>query len=278
IEQQRESSRNGLSLSVNHNYGSTKDAVSGAGKGDDAVSKGSSTLKAVDGVSQFLSGPTGDAKLGTSKQSTSQQVIEETNRASTLSAGNDVNLSANNAVQVTGGQLQAGRDINVKGRDVTLDAARGSYSQETRERQSWGGIHGGTSGGFKLGVGGSNGIASGDQSQESSTVTALQAGRDINLQASNDLNLIGTQAQAQRDIDLRAGNNLNIKAAQNNSSTDNTRKNGGGEAGIAVGPGGIGFYASVNIGKGDLEREGLQQQEAYLYAGNRLGFTSGQDT
>ncbi|WP_236425786.1 hemagglutinin repeat-containing protein, partial [Pseudomonas syringae] len=68
-------------------------------------------------------------------------------------------------------------------------------------------------------------------------------------------------------------NPLNIKAAQNN-----TRKNGGGEAGIAVGPGGIGFYASVNIGKGDLEREGLQQQEAYLYAGNRLGFTSGQDT
>nr|WP_259639805.1 hemagglutinin repeat-containing protein [Pseudomonas syringae group genomosp. 3] len=137
IEQQRESSRNGLSLSVNHNYGSTRDAVSGAGKGDDAVSKGSSTLRAVDGVSQFLSGPTADAKLGNSKQSTSQQVIEETNRASTLSAGNDVNLSANNAVQVTGGQLHAGRDINVKGRDVTLDAARGSYSQETRERQSW---------------------------------------------------------------------------------------------------------------------------------------------
>ncbi|EPM69006.1 adhesin [Pseudomonas syringae pv. actinidiae ICMP 18804] len=26
------------------------------------------------------------------------------------------------------------------------------------------------------------------------------------------------------------------------------------------------------------EREGKQQQEAYLYAGNHLGFTSGQDT
>ncbi|EGH48128.1 adhesin/hemagglutinin, partial [Pseudomonas syringae pv. pisi str. 1704B] len=77
---------------------------------------------------------------------------------------------------------------------------------------------------------------------------------------------------------LNAGNTLNIKAAQNDSSTENTRKNGGGEAGIAIGPGGIGVYASVNIGKGDLEREGKQQQEAYLYAGNHLGFTSGQDT
>ncbi|MDA3136779.1 hypothetical protein HG619_18410 [Pseudomonas syringae] len=47
---------------------------------------------------------------------------------------------------------------------------------------------------------------------------------------------------------------------------------------MAIGPGGIGVYASVNIGKGDLEREGKQQQEAYLYAGNHLGFTSGQDT
>nr|WP_328803393.1 hemagglutinin repeat-containing protein [Pseudomonas triticifolii] len=277
-EQERESQRNGLSMSLNHNYGSTRDAVSGAGQGDDAVSKGSSTLKAVDSVGQFLSGPTGDLKFGNSKQSTSTQVIEEANRASTLDAGNDLNLSANNDVRVTGGQLQAGRDINVTGRDVTLDAARGSYSQETRERQSWGGIHGGTSGGLKLGVGGSNGIASGDQTQQSSTVTGLQAGRDVNLQASNDLNLIGTQVQAQRDIDLRAGNDLNIKAAQNDSSTENTRKNGGGEVGLTFGSEGVGVYASVNIGKGDLEREGQQQQEAYLYAGNRLGFTSARDT
>ncbi|WP_256574731.1 polymorphic toxin-type HINT domain-containing protein, partial [Pseudomonas sp. PA15(2017)] len=31
-------------------------------------------------------------------------------------------------------------------------------------------------------------------------------------------------------------------------------------------------------GKGDLEREGQRQQEAYLYAGDRLNFTSGRDT
>ncbi|QVX15944.1 filamentous hemagglutinin N-terminal domain-containing protein [Pseudomonas congelans] len=278
VEQQRENSRNGLSASIDHNYGSTKDAISGTGKGEDATSKGSSVLKTVDSTSQFLSGPTGDGKFGNSKQGTSQQVVEMTNRASTLNAGNDLNISASNDVQISGGQLQAGRDINIKGRDVTLDAAKGSYSQETSEQKSWSGIHGSSSGGFKLGVGGSSGVANGDQSQESSTVTGLQAGRDVNLKASNDLNLIGTQAQAERNINLNAGNTLNIKAAQNDSSTENTRKNGGGEAGIAIGPGGIGVYASVNIGKGDLEREGKQQQEAYLYAGNHLGFTSGQDT
>ncbi|QXH97518.1 hemagglutinin repeat-containing protein [Pseudomonas ogarae] len=81
-------------------------------------------------------------------------------------------------------------------------------------------FRGGTSGGFKIGVGGSNGIASGDSEQQTSTVTSLDAGRDVNLRASNDLNLIGTQVKAQRDIDLRAANNLNIRAAQNDSARE----------------------------------------------------------
>ncbi|WP_256562825.1 hemagglutinin repeat-containing protein, partial [Pseudomonas sp. PA1(2017)] len=41
---------------------------------------------------------------------------------------------------------------------------------------------------------------------------------------------------------------------------------------------GVGVYVSVNVGKGDLEREGQRQHEAYLYAGDRLNFTSGRDT
>ncbi len=36
-------------------------------------------------------------------------------------------------------------------------------------------------------------------------------------------------------------------------------------------------YISVNIGKGNMERERQQQQEAYLFAGNQLAFTSGRD-
>ncbi|WP_459748298.1 hemagglutinin repeat-containing protein [Pseudomonas sp. 3A(2025)] len=278
IEQQREQQRNGLSGTINHNFGSTKDAVSGAGKGDDNVSKASSTLKAVDSVSQFLAGPTSDGKFGTSKQSTTEQVTEQSSRASTLEAGNDVNLSANNDVRVRGSQMQAGRDINVMGRDVTLEAAKNSFSQENRERQSWGGIHGGTSGGFKIGVGGSNGQISGDSSQGSSTVSSLTAGQDINLKATNDLTLVGTQANAERNIDLQAGNNLNIRAAQNDADSQNNRKSGGGEVGLSVGSEGVGIYASVNLGKGNLERESQQQQQAYLYAGNRLAFSSGQDT
>ncbi|WLH54016.1 hemagglutinin repeat-containing protein [Pseudomonas tolaasii] len=278
MEQQREKERNGLSVAINHNYGNTKDAVSGAGKGEDNVSKGSSTLKALDAMGQFINGPTGDAKFGNSKQSSSEQVVEQTNRSSTLNAGNDVNLSAGNDVTIKGSQLGAGRDINIKGRDVTLDVAKGGISQENTQSQSWGGIHGGTSGGIKVGVGGSHGVANEDRNRESATATNLDAGRAINLNASNDLNLIGTQAKAGRDIDLKAGNDLNIRSEQNGATSDSNRSSGGGEVGITVGSEGFGFYASVSLGKGNLERDSKRQQDAYLYAGDRLGFTSGKDT
>ncbi|GLH19677.1 hypothetical protein BR1R3_24190 [Pseudomonas atacamensis] len=278
VEQQREAERNGLGVSLNHNYGQTKDAVNGAGKGEDNVSKGSSTLKAVDAVGQFVSGPTADVKFGNSKQSSSQQSIEQSNRSSTLNAGHDLNLNAKNDVTVKGAKFQAGRDINVVGRDVTFDVAKGNVSQDSTQRESWGGIHGGTSGGFKIGVGGSYGVATEDGSHGTSTPTQLGAGRDVNLQAEHDLNLIGTQVTARRDIELNAFNDLNIRSTQNDSSSDRNRHNGGGELGLVFGSEGVGVYASVNLGKGNLEREGERQQEAYLYAGDRLGFTSGKDT
>ncbi|WP_431484019.1 hemagglutinin repeat-containing protein [Pseudomonas solani] len=278
IEHVEVQERQGLGISLNHNFGSTKDAVSNAGKGENSVSQGSSALRGVDAVSQFLAGPTADVKLGNSKQSSSQEITEQTTRASTLEAGNDLNMTAGNDVQVKGSQLGAGRDINVKGRDITLDVAKGETREENQERQSWGGIHGGTSGGFKVGVGGSNGVANEDRSQGSSSATQLDAGRDINLQASNDLSLIGTEAKAERDINLNAGNDLKILSAQNASNSESNRHNGGGEVGLTFGSQGVGVYVSVNMGKGDLEREADRQQEAYLYAGNSLNFNSGKDT
>ncbi len=278
IEREQSQKRSGLGVTVNHNYERTKNAVSGAGKGENNVSQASSTLKAVDSVSQFLAGPTFDAHFGSTsqRQSVSQTVVG--NRTSTLGAGNDINLEAGNDVQVRGAQLQSGRDINVSGRDIVLDVARGEQSYDSQQSQGKGGIVGGTSGGFKVGIGGSRGVAGEEGSQGTASGAVLNAERDVNLNARNDLNLIGTQVQAGRDIDLKAGNDLKISAAQNASDSESTRRSGGGEVGFTFGSEGVGVYVSVNVGKGDLEREGQRQQEAYLYAGDRLNFTSGRDT
>ncbi|WP_416768935.1 hemagglutinin repeat-containing protein [Pseudomonas sp. RHF3.3-3] len=277
-EEQRLAERNGATVTVNHNLGKTRDAIAGVGKGDDAVSQVSSVLKAADAISQFLLGSTQEGKTGHSQQGSGERVTEETGRASTLQAGNDIKLTANNDVSVKGSQFNAGRDINVSGRDVSFDVAREGTTQESTQRESWVGVRGGTSGGFKAGFGGSYGTAAQDSSRDASGASQLDAGRDINLKASNDLTLIGTQAQAGRNINLDAANDLNIRSAQNSSTSTSTRSSGGAEGGITVGSEGVGGYVSVNIGKGNLEREGVNQQEAYLYAGDRLSFTSGKDT
>ncbi|MFT0867412.1 hemagglutinin repeat-containing protein [Pseudomonas sp. CAM1A] len=278
VEHEREQKSQGLGVTINHNLGNTKDALEGAGKGENGVSQTSSTLRAVDAVSQFFAGPTADVKLGTTKQGSRERVVEESQRGSTLDAGHDVNVKAGNDVTIKGGQLQAGRDISISGRDINLDVAKGSFSQENQQTKSWGGIHGGTTGGIKLGAGGSYGVADQDSMQGTSSASQLNAGRDVKLDASHDVNIIGGQVRAGRDIDVAAANDVNIRSAQNDSNSQNTRHNGGGEAGLAFGEGKVGFYASVDIGKGDLKREAEQQQQAYLYAGDQLKFSSGKDT
>lgn len=270
--------RSGTTTTVSYNYGNMVDAVNGAGKGEDNTSKASSTLKAVDGVNQFFSGPTADGSIGNSSQSQSVSQVINSNRGSTMVAGNEISVLAGNDVTVRGSNFQAGRDINVQGRDVTFDVAKGSQDSEGEQTQSKGGLKGGTTGGFKIGIGGSTGIATQEGMQGTSQASQLKAGRDINLEARRDLALIGTQAAAVRNFYLKAANDLTIRSAQNESSSQDDRHSGGAEGGIAVGPSGIGFYASVNIGRGELDREGKQQQGAYLLAGNQLGFESGRDT
>ncbi|MFJ2541235.1 hemagglutinin repeat-containing protein, partial [Pseudomonas sp. NPDC087614] len=270
--------RNGITVTTAYNIGNTMDGLKGTGKGEDGVSKGSSVLKSVDTLDQFFSGPKFDGHIGGSSVSSSQTQTSVTQRPSTLSAGNDISLDAGNNVNVSGSHFNAGRDINVKGKDITFDVAHGSESSDGHSTQSKGGVKGGTTGGFKLGVGVSNAGTVDKSTQGTSTATQLNAGGSINLDAENDLTLIGTRATAERDIALKAGNDLNILSAQNAYESSHDRRSWGAEGGIIAGQDGFGVYGSANVGIGDLNREGVKQQEAYLYAGNKLGFESGRDT
>ncbi|WP_162556187.1 hemagglutinin repeat-containing protein [Pseudomonas sp. 31-12] len=270
--------RTGSTTTVAYNFGNTVDSLKGTGKGEDGVSKGSSVLKSVDALDNFFSGPKFDGHIGSSSTSETLTQTSVTHRPSSLSAGGDITLEAENDVNVKGSQFDAGRDINVTGRNITFDVAHGAENSEDNQTQSKGGIKGGTTGGFKLGVGISNAGNEGESSQGTSTATQLNAGGSIKLDAKNDLTLIGTQATAERDIKLKAGNDLNILSAQNAYSSENTRRSWGAEGGIIAGQDGFGVYGSANVGIGDLDRKGVKQQEAYLHAGNSLSFESGRDT
>ncbi|MGE8187153.1 hemagglutinin repeat-containing protein [Pseudomonas sp. NPDC086278] len=270
--------RTGSTTTVAYNFGNTVDSLKGTGKGEDGVSKGSSVLKSVDALGSFFSGPTFDGHIGSSSTGQTHTQTSITNRPSSLSAGGDITLEAENDVNVKGSQFDAGRDINVTGRNITFDVAHGAENSEDNQTQSKGGIKGGTTGGFKLGVGISNAGNQGESSQGSSTATQLNAGGSVKLDAKNDLTLVATQVTAERDIKLKAGNDLNVLSAQNASSIENDRRSWGAEGGIILGKDGFGIYGSANIGIGDLNREGVKQQEAYVYAGGNLSFESGRDT
>ena len=279
-ERSKSRDRNGLTVNVSHNYGNTMDAIKGTGKGEDNTSKASSVLSTVDAINQFTSGPTTATHFGTASQSSSSRQEVHSNSPASLGAGRDISAVAGNDINIRGGQFDAGRDITLVGRDINVDVARGSISEESKSARSQGGINGQSGGGSaRAGIGGSNGVASEQMSQGTNTPSVFLAGRDVSLEARNNLTLIGTQVQAGRDIDLGAGNDLTIRAAQNDSSSESSRHSGGGEVGLAVGGKDfISVYASVDMGKGQLDRDNQRQQNANLVAGDQLRFSSGKDT
>lgn len=272
--------RVGMTANISHNVGNTIDALKGVGKGDNNISKASGVLSAIDAVNQFTSGPTSATHLGPSSQTNSNSRESQGNSPSLLDAGRDITAIAGNAIDIRGSELNSGRDITLVGKDITLDVARGVVSSESKKTRSQSGINGQSGGSSaRAGIGGSNGEATEEQSQDTSTVTQLQAGRDVSMIASNDLTLIGSQVKAGRDVDLHAGNDLQIRAAQNDSDSQSKRHSGGGEVGLALGGKDfISVYASVDMGKGTLDRDAQKQQNASITAGNQLHFDSGKDT
>lgn len=279
-QQEKTRKRTGLTVNISHNFESTQDAIRGAGRGDNALSKVSGVLRANDSITQFVSGPTTSEHLGASRQDTTTVEDIHSYRESTLGAGRDINLQAGLDVEARATLISSQRDINVTGQNITLDVARGHYINSAEQALSKAGINGSsTSNSARVGIGGSHSIQKENGRQSTALPTQLQAGRDINLEAKQDLTLLGTQVQAQRDIQLSAGQDLSIHAVQNDSSFATQRTSGGGELGLAVGGAGmLSVYASADIGKGNLDREGINQQQAYLYAGHHLKLNSGRDT
>ena len=278
-ESSKSRDRVGLTVNVSHNYGNTKDALKGTGKGEDNVSKASSVLSTVDAINQFTSGPTSATHFGPASQATSSRQEVQSNSPSSVGAGRDISAVAGNDITVRGSQFDAGRDITLAGRNITVDVARGKVSEESKTTRSQGGINGQSGGGSaRAGIGGSVGSATEQMSDGTSTPSVFLAGRDVSLEARDNLTLIGTQVDAGRDIDVSAGKDLTIRAAQNDSSSESDRSSGGGEVGLAVGGKDfISVYASVDMGKGKLDRENERQQNASLNAGDQLRFTSGKD-
>ncbi|WP_249213362.1 MULTISPECIES: hemagglutinin repeat-containing protein [unclassified Tatumella] len=126
--------------------------------------------------------------------------------------------------------------------------------------------------------------------QSTAQGSSLTAGNNLNITASGngvkgqygDILVQGSQLQAGKDVTLNASRDVNLLSASNTRYLDGKNESQGGTlgAGIGAGSGGIGLSvsASVNKGKGNEKGNGTSQTETTVNAGNQVRITSGRDT
>ncbi|WP_411907002.1 hemagglutinin repeat-containing protein [Rhizobium mayense] len=138
------------------------------------------------------------------------------NVGSTLSAGQDVNLTARATdLNIMGSSVSADRDINLSAaRDVNVTPGAESSSQSEQQKKSGFGLaFSAGGGGFSIGIGAQSTKDSKARQSDTNAVSNLSADRDLNVSAGHDVNLQATSASAERDVSVFAGNNINLLSA-----------------------------------------------------------------
>ncbi|MDY6981392.1 MAG: hemagglutinin repeat-containing protein, partial [Pseudomonadota bacterium] len=275
--------RDGISVSLSHNYETTRQAVKNAGEGDNDVSRTSSTLQAIDSVNNFLSGPTASGFAGTSI--TYQRAMESTGvaRSSTLQAGGDIQLVASNDIDIRGSQLFAGNDMQLAAENVRILSVDNRFQQAGESRfERAGFVANAGKNSASIGVGANFNEQLSDYDAAGAQISYLHAGNNLAINANTDILVGSSDLDATNDISLTAGRDVMLIAQAFDSNYDEQGKSWGAEVGVAatVSEGGpaLGVYGSAQLGDNELRRDGTSYRNSHLTAGNNLAIKSGRDT
>jgi len=197
----------------------------------------------------------GDPLGGLGKETTtnSGSTHQENYVGATLTARNDLNLSASQQLNVTGSTLGAEGAINGHAQDITITAGE-STSSSSQQNGS----------GFNSLLSAYN-----SQSSQNSTSTtaagSLLSGDRINLTAQNDLGVHGSQVVSTHDVNLVAGGNVSIgtvtETSQTGSKSESNKKGVFGE----------GLSTTLGQQKQRLEQLGRQSTEVGSVVGTSAG-------
>jgi len=277
-EQQTQSSiRDGLTVTASHNLGQLADTLSSLGQGGNAVTQASSVLKAADALNN--AGPSASAHLGQTTSSTTDAVEQQLAQTSGLTAGRDIVLNAGNTLLLEGAQLGAKRDVLMNAANIQITSALDKVnSSNSSEYLQTGANLNVSMSNASLTLGFSKSDSELDTQNSSAVGSVINAGRDVTLNASNDLTIAGSDISAVNDVALVAGNNIDIKASQGSFGSQSNDSHQSVGAGINFGSDGIGFTANMAMGEGDLDREGTTNTNSHITAGKNLTVTSGNNT
>jgi filamentous hemagglutinin len=147
----------------------------------------------------------------TGESTTRIVTVDQQSQGSNLSAGGNLSVTAGNAVNLTGSQATAGRDVNVQARDVNVTNATTTDSRyEYTSKSGWG-----TSGGTA-------GYRSSSTTTNTTNTNVIASG----ITGRNNVNITGTNSVTVQGSDVSSGNNLNVntqnlttRAAEQKSET-----------------------------------------------------------
>jgi len=278
--QEQSFTRTGLTLTLDHNIGSTLDTLKNTGKGDDATSQASSILATVDAVSSTLSGPSAGAFLGTETQSTEYTAENQRQVGSTVSAGGNVNLNAGGDVSIAASQLNVVNDLNVDADNINIISLSDTVVEQTDSRTLRVGV-GLSAGGDSVTIGGE---LSGSNAETAVTSnygvgSQLNVGGNVNLTAEDNIVVQGSDLNSSNDINFTAGNDLILTHSINDldSRSDSSHYNLGAGIGISS-DGAVGVYAEAGYGENELERTRETINNTHVNAGGNVSINTGGDT
>ncbi len=142
---------------------------------------------------------------------------------------------------------------------------------------------------LSLSIGTSKASSSSTSTETVAKGSSLTAVRDINITATGDattangnITMVGAAGNAGRDINLDAANDINLLSAANTSNQQSKNKSSSAGVGIAIGAdkdgAGISVFANASSSKGKANGNGTTHTETTLNAGDTLNITSGHDT
>lgn len=155
------------------------------------------------------------------KEQKSHSETATVNVGSTLTAGNDVVITARDSdVNIIGSHVQAGNDIALDAaRDVNILPGSESYASEDKEKRSGFGVKvGAGNGSASIGIGFGSSKTESSQGAEINAVSSLNAGRDVLITAGRDANLQAAQVEAASTVDIMAERDVNLLSAQDKSN------------------------------------------------------------
>ena len=217
--------------------------------------------------------------LGSQKSSSQQHQEQNTVSGSTLTAGNNLTVTAtgqgNSAnsgdLLIAGSQLKAGGDTTLDAqRDLLLLGAANTQKTEGSNSSSGGNI------GVSLGVGGSGSglsvFANANKSQGNEhgdgtfwSETLVDSGGTLSLHSGRDTALVGAQASGDT-VKVDAGRNLTLQSQQDSDNYDAKQTSVSGGVSVAVVGGGGSANLSMSRDKLHSNYDSVQEQTG-IYAG-----------